>query len=80
MQLKFYESINTNATLQALALAQWNQNRTGPYASPFTNFLIWSRLPSDSSIIAQYGDPSAGRNTPHIELFPLVRAHTAWAI
>ncbi|KAH9477942.1 Pyranose dehydrogenase 1 [Psilocybe cubensis] len=73
----FWDTINTNATLQALALAQWNQNRTGPYASPFTNFLIWSRLPSDSPIIAQYGDPSAGPNTPHIELFPLSASSSA---
>ncbi|PPQ78312.1 hypothetical protein CVT25_011683 [Psilocybe cyanescens] len=73
----FWDTINTNTTLQALALSLWNQNKTGPYASPFTNFLAWSRLPSNSPILAQFGDPSAGPNTPHIELFPLSASSSA---
>ncbi|KAH9477341.1 Pyranose dehydrogenase 1 [Psilocybe cubensis] len=65
-----WDTINTNATLQALAFAEWNSTRTGPYASPFANFLTWARLPADLPALRRYGDPSAGQNTPHIELLP----------
>ncbi|PPQ88314.1 hypothetical protein CVT25_012374, partial [Psilocybe cyanescens] len=69
----FWDTLNTNVTLQNIAFAEWNNSKTGPYASPLTNFLGWSRLPSNSSVIKAFGDPSAGQNTPHIELLP----HTA---
>lgn len=73
-------SLNTNATLQAIALAQWEFNRTGPYVSPAGGQISWSRLPADSPIIKQHGDPSAGPNTPHLELVPSVRypSDTTW--
>lgn len=67
-----FSSLNTNATLQALTLAQWEFNRTGPLVNPASNFIAWSRLPDNSPIIRQYGDPSAGTNTPHLELVPFV--------
>ncbi|PPQ82598.1 hypothetical protein CVT25_007112 [Psilocybe cyanescens] len=64
------DNLNTNATLQALALAQWEFNRTGPYVNPAGGQIAWSRLPANSPIIKKYGDPSAGSNTPHLELVP----------
>uniref|UniRef100_A0A8H7XUR8 pyranose dehydrogenase (acceptor) n=1 Tax=Psilocybe cubensis TaxID=181762 RepID=A0A8H7XUR8_PSICU len=64
------DNLDTNATLQAQALAQWEFNRTGPLVDPGPNFIAWSRLSSNSAIIKEFGDPSAGQNTPHLELAP----------
>ncbi|PPQ93564.1 hypothetical protein CVT25_005556 [Psilocybe cyanescens] len=64
------DNIDTNSTLQAMALAQWEFNRTGSLVDPGPNFIAWSRLPANSSIIKEFGDPSAGQNTPHLELAP----------
>ncbi|PPQ95024.1 LOW QUALITY PROTEIN: hypothetical protein CVT25_000487, partial [Psilocybe cyanescens] len=69
--IRMYGSLNINVTLQDTAMAEWNQSRTGPYASPVTNFLAWSRLPSNSTVITTYVDPSAGKNTPHFEFIPV---------
>ncbi|KAH9477949.1 Pyranose dehydrogenase 3 [Psilocybe cubensis] len=73
----FWDTINTNTTLQAMAMSLWSQNGTGPYASPFSNFLAWSRLPDDSPVISEFGDPSPGPNAPHIELFPVSASSSA---
>ncbi|KAF9482078.1 aryl-alcohol oxidase [Pholiota conissans] len=64
------DNLHNNATLQAEALSQWMQNRTGPYVNGGSTYIGWSRLPSDSPVLKNFGDPSAGINTPHIELAP----------
>ncbi|KAF8196451.1 pyranose dehydrogenase [Pholiota molesta] len=64
------DNLNMNTTLQAMALAQWEKNRTGPYADAASNFIAWTRLADDSPILKKFGDPSAGPNTPHLELAP----------
>ncbi|KAF8182590.1 pyranose dehydrogenase [Pholiota molesta] len=64
------DNLHNNATLQAEALAQWIQNRTGPYVNGGSTYIAWSRLPSDSPVLTSFEDPSAGRNTPHIEMAP----------
>ncbi|KAH9477554.1 Pyranose dehydrogenase [Psilocybe cubensis] len=61
---------NTNSTLQAMALAQWEFNRTGPYVNPASNFIAWTRLPSNSAALKTGIDPAAGPNTPHLEFVP----------
>jgi hypothetical protein len=66
-------SLNMNTTLQAMALAQWEKNCTGPYADAASNFIAWTRLADDSPILKKFRDPSAGPNTPHLELAPFVR-------
>ncbi|KAF8965582.1 pyranose dehydrogenase [Flammula alnicola] len=62
------DNLHQNATLQAIALAQWEMNRTGPYVDGGPNFIAWWRLPA--TILKKFNDPSAGPNTPHIELVP----------
>ncbi|KAF9482069.1 pyranose dehydrogenase [Pholiota conissans] len=64
------DNLIMNKTLQAIALAQWKLTRTGPYADAGPNFIAWARLADNSSIVRQFGDPSAGPNTPHLELAP----------
>ncbi|TFK31625.1 pyranose dehydrogenase [Crucibulum laeve] len=60
-------SIFTNATFLAEALNEWNRTRTGPVATFGTGFIAWTRL--NSSFFKTMLDPSAGPNSPHIELF-----------
>ncbi|TFK34612.1 GMC oxidoreductase-domain-containing protein, partial [Crucibulum laeve] len=59
-------SIFTNATLLAEALNEWNQTKTGPLAVFGGGFLAWTRL--SSSFFKTMPDPSAGSNSPHIEM------------
>lgn len=54
-------------TLLSQSLQQWMTSRTGPLTSQAINHLAWQRLPSNSSLLAQFGDPSAGANAPHLE-------------
>ncbi|KAF9445820.1 GMC oxidoreductase [Macrolepiota fuliginosa MF-IS2] len=62
-------NLGTDPALQAQALALWNANRTGPYVEPTpTHHIAWLRLPDNSSIIEQFGDPSSGRESAHIEI------------
>ncbi|KAF5312315.1 hypothetical protein D9619_003708 [Psilocybe cf. subviscida] len=63
------DNLLANATLAAEALAQWQFNRTGPYTTLGT-FLGWERLSAKSSIFDKFKDPTAGPNSPHIELSP----------
>ncbi|KAF9445819.1 GMC oxidoreductase [Macrolepiota fuliginosa MF-IS2] len=64
-----WENLDNDPTLQAQALALWNKNRTGPYVeyAP-THHIAWLRLPDNSSIIKQFGDPSSSRESGHIEI------------
>lgn len=57
-------SIARNATLFAEAFNQWKTERKGPMAVDGTNNFLWLRLPLKGN-----PDPSAGPNTPHLELF-----------
>ncbi|KAF9450824.1 GMC oxidoreductase [Macrolepiota fuliginosa MF-IS2] len=63
-----FDGLLVNATLKATELAVWEQNRTGPMVTVGINHVAWLRLPSDSDILNQFPDPSAGQNTPHLEL------------
>ncbi|KAJ2919584.1 hypothetical protein MD484_g820, partial [Candolleomyces efflorescens] len=49
-------------------LEQWKNSRTGPLTEFGGKNLIWSRIPSNSSIWSGNSDPASGRNAPHIEL------------
>jgi choline dehydrogenase-like flavoprotein len=63
------DNLHSNATLAAEALAQWQFNRTGPYTALGT-FIGWERLSAKSPIFDKFKDPTAGTNSPHIELLP----------
>ncbi|RXW17381.1 hypothetical protein EST38_g8468 [Candolleomyces aberdarensis] len=54
--------------LQAQALEQWLQNKTGPMTTPGINQVFWLRIPNDSPLWKVYPDPAPGRRSPHIEL------------
>ncbi|TFK32690.1 hypothetical protein BDQ12DRAFT_638418 [Crucibulum laeve] len=49
-------------------LAQWHANHTGIYANVLGNHMGFFRLPQNSSILAQFGDQSAGPGSAHYEL------------
>ncbi|KAJ7073943.1 pyranose dehydrogenase [Mycena amicta] len=62
------DAITQNATRFNEAFAQWNESHTGPFVIESPTHVSWHRLDSDSPIFANHSDPSAGPNTPHIEL------------
>ncbi|KAJ7073980.1 aryl-alcohol oxidase [Mycena amicta] len=62
------DTITQNATRFNEAFAQWNESHTGPFVIEAATHVSWHRLDSDSPIFANHSDPSAGPNTPHIEI------------
>jgi hypothetical protein len=55
---------------QDAALKQWMKDRTGPMSEWYQTGkqILWSRLPQNSPLLAQHGDPASGPLAPHIEL------------
>ncbi|KAJ7269226.1 aryl-alcohol oxidase-like protein [Mycena rebaudengoi] len=62
------ESITQNTTRFDEAFAEWNKSHTGPFAMLGPTHIAWLRLDPNSSIFENFTDPSAGQDTPHIEL------------
>lgn len=48
-------------------LNEYIANKTGMFANNIANNFGFKRLPSNSSILAQFGDPAAGPGSPHWE-------------
>jgi choline dehydrogenase len=72
------EYITQNATNFNEAFAQWNMTRTGPFVDLGITHVGWLRLDPNSEALHQFPDPSAGRNTAHIELiFSVVTAQNS---
>ncbi|RDB26743.1 Pyranose dehydrogenase [Hypsizygus marmoreus] len=65
---KTVDSIESNATLAAEVLRQWQLSETGPLVSTALSHAAFLRLPDDSPIFRDYPDPSPGGKTPHYEL------------
>ncbi|ETW77972.1 aryl-alcohol oxidase-like protein [Heterobasidion irregulare TC 32-1] len=63
-----WDDIRRNATLAAQTLTEWRDFRKGPYTDGFYSQIGWYRLPDNSTIFRTQEDPSAGPNTPHIQL------------
>ncbi|KAJ2920933.1 hypothetical protein H1R20_g16162, partial [Candolleomyces eurysporus] len=63
-----FDVFNNSPELQAQALEQWQQNKTGPLTTPGINQVIWLRIPNDSPLLQTYPDPASGKQSPHIEL------------
>ncbi|KAJ6535924.1 pyranose dehydrogenase [Mycena vulgaris] len=61
------ESITQNTTAFNEAFVQWNATHTGPFVDLAVSHIGGFRLDPESPIFAQYPDPSAGPNTPHLE-------------
>ncbi|KAJ7139070.1 aryl-alcohol oxidase [Mycena epipterygia] len=62
------ESITQNTTRFNEAFAQWNESHTGPFVTFVASHVAWLRLDPDSPIFKNHTDPSAGPDTPHIEV------------
>lgn len=69
----YLSSVLTNTTALDIALAQWEQSGTGPLTTHLNTHLCFNRFSPDSPAVRSFGDPSAGRNTPHIEMVISVR-------
>jgi choline dehydrogenase-like flavoprotein len=67
------DSINQNSTLFNEAFAEWNKSHTGPFVDSGATHIAWLRLDEDAPIFANHPDPSAGPDTPHIEVLFSVR-------
>lgn len=63
--------VTTNQTYQKASLDEWQANRTGPLTNYWINYYTWSRLPCNWHAWSEHDDPSAGRNSPHLEMMPL---------
>jgi hypothetical protein len=63
------DAFNEQPSLFAAARTQYDQTHTGPFSNnPAGNHIGWFRLPEDSPILKQFGDPTGGPNSPHFEL------------
>ncbi|KAF8170787.1 aryl-alcohol oxidase-like protein [Pholiota molesta] len=63
------DAFNDQPSLFAAARTQYDQTHTGPFSNnPAGNHIGWFRLPEDSPILKQFGDPTGGPNSPHFEL------------
>ncbi|KAJ7318137.1 pyranose dehydrogenase [Mycena albidolilacea] len=63
-----FDSVTENATRFDEAFAEWNNSHTGPFAMFGPSHIAWLRLAPDSPIFENFSDPSAGPETPHIEI------------
>ncbi|KAF7368950.1 Pyranose dehydrogenase 3 [Mycena venus] len=62
------DEVLQNATRFNEAFAEWNASRTGPFTTIGFTHVGWMRLNLTSDIFRQFEDPSAGPQTPHVEL------------
>ncbi|KAF7305846.1 Alcohol oxidase [Mycena chlorophos] len=53
---------------QAAAIEEWTTKRTGLVTNDLMSHLAWLRVPENASIFENHPDPSAGPNTPHVEI------------
>ncbi|KAJ7228440.1 pyranose dehydrogenase [Mycena pura] len=62
------ESITQNVTRFNEAFAEWNRSHTGPFSTQATTHIAWLRLDAETLASNNFTDPSAGPNSPHIEV------------
>ncbi|KAJ7176483.1 alcohol oxidase [Mycena filopes] len=62
------EDVLGNATTFNEAFAEWNATKTGPFTVISVTHVGWFRLNLSSDIFSGFTDPSAGKDTPHIEM------------
>ncbi|KAJ6494043.1 pyranose dehydrogenase [Mycena vitilis] len=62
------DSIIQNSTFFNDAFAQWNQSHTGPFTTQATTHLAFLRLDAETLASNNFSDPSAGPNSPHMEV------------
>ncbi|KAJ6549907.1 aryl-alcohol-oxidase from pleurotus Eryingii, partial [Mycena capillaripes] len=63
-----FDDIIRNSTLRQILLDQWNMtNGGGPLGLNYGNHFVFTRLPSNSTILGIHSDPAAGPDSPHIQ-------------
>ncbi|KAF7368906.1 GMC oxidoreductase [Mycena venus] len=71
-------TVNSNQTLDPVfqnatrfdeAFAEWNRSHTGPLSGIGTTHIAWLRLDPEELASNGFTDPSAGPDSPHIEVF-----------
>ncbi|TFK37749.1 aryl-alcohol oxidase-like protein [Crucibulum laeve] len=60
--------LGTDPAAAQAAVERWNTNRTGVMSTTLSNHMGFFRLPSNSSVLAKYGDGSSGPGSAHYEL------------
>lgn len=67
-----FDDVLRNETLAQQTFIEWNTTRQGLFANPSGGTLEFLRLPSNSSILSEFEDPSSGPHSAHIELIFVV--------
>jgi choline dehydrogenase-like flavoprotein len=62
------DSISQNSTRFDEAFAEWNRSHTGPFSAIGTTHMAWLRLAPEELGSNGFTDPSAGPDSPHIEV------------
>ncbi|KAJ7920307.1 aryl-alcohol oxidase-like protein [Mycena leptocephala] len=62
------DSISQNSTRFDEAFAEWNRSHTGPLSAIGTTHMAWLRLAPEELGSNGFTDPSAGPDSPHIEV------------
>ncbi|KAF5318100.1 hypothetical protein D9619_012067 [Psilocybe cf. subviscida] len=65
----FDHVLNTPSLVQDI-LQEYVVNKTGMFANNIANNFGFKRLPDNSPILRQFGDPAAGPGSPHWEMVP----------
>ncbi|KIK62558.1 hypothetical protein GYMLUDRAFT_504705 [Collybiopsis luxurians FD-317 M1] len=68
---KTNDDIYRNATLLDEVYTEFNKSGMGPLVDIGANQISFFRV--NESLLGKYGDPSSGKNSPHIEMVPLNR-------
>ncbi|TEB19309.1 pyranose dehydrogenase [Coprinellus micaceus] len=58
---------NVTAIPDDVSLEMWLQNRTGPLTERFDHMFLFTRIPTNSSLLQAYKDPSTGPRAPHFQ-------------
>ncbi|KLO19189.1 aryl-alcohol oxidase-like protein [Schizopora paradoxa] len=63
-----FDNVLRNTSILNADLALWMENHTGLFSDGPANGVAFLRMPSNSSAIKEFGDPTAGPLSAHIEL------------
>jgi choline dehydrogenase-like flavoprotein len=61
-----------NETVRTALIARWNKTHDGIMANTQVQQTAYLRLPADSNILLENGDPAAGPNASHFSIEPQV--------
>lgn len=70
------DTLNEQPALFSAARAEYDQTHGGILANnPAGNHIGWFRLPDDSPVLKEFGDPTGGSHSPHFEMMFEVGFH-----